>query len=569
MPWPAVIETNKTAPQITHSFPHLEARPTPADFLRASTVALTGLALLLTAFTLWWAGSGTLLANFGGDNAIYFLTANHYSPYGLAHPAAAEFAANSIYPPLYPWLLAVAGGGSSLAAAHRVTALIILLVGCAVYGFARAVGLSRAEAAAIVVLSALARISLLEGLDLHSEHLYLALWLAAAMLLANDAPRGRAVVLAALAIGAAYLTRSFGITMVASFVLWLLLRRPPRAWLAVVLVALPVVYLVVSHHGNARYTQDFLELYQRVGVVARLEANLRAVLPSWQNVFGDLDLAGFQPLLPVAVALLASLGLATRLRRGCFDSLSVPAYGVLMIIWPYPAEYVRMFYPLLPFALIYAVLGVRALVPGVAGRYSAALPMLLSLAAVAPFALLVQARLLAPPADPLLGPYLRSGPWFDADPAAAFVMLGYQRAITEALVDIGKPRKLPPKACLVSTKPAVAALYSGLSAEAYPPFAPGDDELREHLMNGRCRYLFIMMNASPKFPQQYYPYQRLRPWLQVIEIFPNPLKHEQPAAMLARVREQALGTEDTDMEPAKAAGPGAKANMPNVAVPSD
>ena len=99
MPWPAVIETNKTAPQLVYSFPHLEARPTPADFLRASTGALTGLALLLAAFTLWWAGSGTLLANFGGDNAIYFLTANHYSPYGVAHPAAAEFAANSIYPP--------------------------------------------------------------------------------------------------------------------------------------------------------------------------------------------------------------------------------------------------------------------------------------------------------------------------------------------------------------------------------------------------------------------------------------------------------------------------------------
>ena len=536
----AVILAVQTAPQPACLFQHQEARPAPAETLRASTALLAGLALLLTAFTLWWAGSGTLLADFGGDNAIYFLTANHYSPFGTPHAAAAEFAANSIYPPLYPWLLALTGGGTSLAAAHRVTALIIVLVGFAVYALARALGLSRAEAAAIVVLSALARISLLEGLELHSEHLYLALWLTAATLLARDARPRRAVALAALAVGAAYLTRSFGITMVASFVLWVLLRRPPRAWLAIVLVTLPVLYLVAIHHGNARYTQNFLELYQRLGVTGRLEENLRAVLPSWQSVFGEYGQPGFLPLLPVVVALLASVGLATRLRRGCFDSFSVPAYVLLMVVWPYPAEYQRMCYPLLPFALIYAVLGMRALAPNVAPRYSAALPLLLTLAAVAPFALLVQSRLLAPPADPLLAPYVRSGPWFDPDLNAAFATLGYQRAITEALVDIGKPGRLPRKACLVSIKPAVAALYSGLPAAGFPPFALSDDALRQRLASGRCRYLFIMMNASPSFPQYYYPYDRLQPWLQVMAVYPNLLMPDQPAALLARVRDQPL-----------------------------
>ena len=522
------------------SFQRQEARLAPADTLRASTVVLAGLALLLTAFTLWWAGSGTLLADFGGDNAVYFLTASHYSPYGAPHPAAAEFAANSIYPPLYPWLLALTGGGTSLAAAHRVTALIIVLAGFAIYALARVLGLSRVEAVAIVALSAVARISLLEGLELHSEHLYLALWLAAATLLAEDTPRSRAVALAALAIGAAYLTRSFGITMVASFGLWLLLRRPPRAWFAALLVALPVLYLVVTHHGNARYAQSFVELYQRLGVLARLVANLRAVLPSWQGVFGELGQAGFLPLLPVAVALLASVGLATRLRDWRFDSLSEPAYVALMVVWPYPAEYQRMCYPLLPFALIYAVLGMRALAPRVDARYSAALPLLMSLAAVAPFALLVQSRLLAPPADPRLAPYVRSSPWFEPDPAAAFPTLAYHRAITEALADIGKPGRLPPKACLVSTKPAVAALYSGLSADGYPPFALSDETLRERLASGRCGYLFIMMNPSPSFPQYYYPYTRLRPWLDVMAIYPNLLKRDQPAALLARLREQPL-----------------------------
>ncbi len=521
-------------------FQRLEARPSPVDTLRASTVYFAALALLLVAFTLWWAGSGTLLADFGGDNAVYFLTANHYSPFGTPHAAAAEFAARSVYPPLYPWLLALSGGGTSLAAAHRVTALIIVLVGLAIYALARALDLSRGEALAIVLLSALARISLLEGLELHSEHLYLALWLSAATLLANDAPQRQRLFLAALAIGAAYLTRSFGITLIASFVLWLCLQRPPRAWLAGVLVASPVIYLAMSHHGQVSYTQSFFHLYQQLGVLARLEANLRAVVPSWQSVFGEIGQPGFLPLLPLAIALLASVGWLTRLRRACFDGISVPAYVLLMIVWPYPAEYQRMCYPLLPFALIYAVLGMRALAPKVAPHYSAALPLLLTLAAVAPFALLVQSRLFAPPADPQLAPYVRSAPWFDPNPAVAFPTLGYQRAITEALMDIGRPGRLPPESCLVSIKPSVAALYSGLRADGFPPFRVSDDELRKRLSTGRCRYLFIMMNASPSYPQHYYPHHRLKPWLQVMAVYPNQLMPNQPAALLARLRDQAL-----------------------------
>lgn len=495
-----------------------------------------GLGALLALFILWWAGSGTLLADFGGDNAVYFLTANHYSPYGVAHAAADQFAAHSVYPPLYPWLLALTGGGTSLAAAHGVTALIIIMAGIAVFGVARAFGLSRGVAMAVLALCAFARISLLEGLELHSEHLYLACWASAALLLAVDRPAPRALLLAGLAVGAAYLTRSFGLSLVASLLLWLLVQRPPRAWLAALAALAAVLYLALAHPGNARYLHDLITLYQAHGIAARLATNLAAVPSAWLGVFGVSGQPGFVPLLPTAVALLALPALARRLRAFKFDAWSVLTYVLLMVVWPYPAEYQRMCYPLLPFALLFAVLGMRQLAPRIDPRIAAALPLLASAAAIAPFALLVQSRLAAPPAAEALRPYTRSSAWFDPDPAAAFPTITYQRAITEALYDIGQRADLPAGACLLATKPSVAALYSGRPVHGYPPFTLDTEQMRRRIAGGPCAYLFMMMGASPSYPQFYYPYARLKPWLEVLAVYPNPLMPAQPAAMLARLR---------------------------------
>lgn len=498
------------------------------------SVALTALLLL---FTLWWAGSGTLLADFGGDNAVYFLTANHYSPFGTAHAAAAEVAAHSVYPPLYPWLLAVSGGGTSLAAAHLVTAVLVMLAGAAVYGMARAMTLTRGEALAIVTLCAVTRVVLLEGLELHSEHLYLLCWASAALLVARSPADARMLPLAAIAVGAAYLTRSFGLTLVASLWLWLAIKRPPRAWLAALVSLLPVLYLAFTHSGNARYLHALIELYQRHGPQARLLENFSAVPGAWRGVFGDASQAGFLDALPDALAVAALYGLVLRLRTREFDALSVLAYLMLMIVWPYPAEYERMCYPLLPFALVYAVLAARSLMPWAAPRLAAALPLFLALAASAPFALLVAERLATPPADPGLRPYTRSSAWFEPNPAAAFPTLGYQRAITEALHAIAQRPDIPGDACLLATKPSVVALYSGRLVDGFPPFQLDDEEQRTRLAKGRCQYLFMMMGASPSFPQYYYPYQRLKPWLEVLAVYQNPLMPGQPAALLARLRD--------------------------------
>lgn len=524
-------------PARPHHTSHASGGPAaPARTVRRDSVPLVLGALTLALFTLWWAGSGTLLADFGGDNAVYWLTANHYSPWSTATPPAADFAAHSVYPPLYPWVMALTGGGVSIAAAHRVTAFIVLLAGLACWHWLRALGLPRTVTLLALALLAATRIVLLEGLELHSEHLYLALWLAAAALCAAPGITPTRLRLAALLVGAACLTRSFGLTLVASFLWWLLLMRPRGAWQAALLAVAPLVLQNLLHQGNSRYLTEMLALYEAAGPVARLMLNLERLWPAWQGTFGVVSQPGFLSGLPLLLLLAALPALVRGLRTKCFDAWSMLAYTLLMAAWPYPAEYERMCYPLLPFVLGFALASTRALWPTRLDARLAFAPVLaLWLAAIAPFAALVGSRLASPPADPALAPYLRSSAWFDPDPTTAFPTLAYQRAVSEALRDL--PKRLPADACVRAIKPSIVAALSGLAATGFPPYRQSTEATRDALAAGPCRYFFIMMAASPSFPEYYYPLKRLEPWLEILAVYPNPLRADRPAALLARLRD--------------------------------
>ena len=129
--------------------------------------------LLITpvlAFYLYW-GYSPVLGDFGGDNAIYWLTANYWSPYGEALLPAGHFATTSQYPPFYPLLLALAGGGTSVLAAHVITVLVVCAALLGLLRLYRMLGLSPYLSLTLVVTVAALRTTLLESLQLHSEHL--------------------------------------------------------------------------------------------------------------------------------------------------------------------------------------------------------------------------------------------------------------------------------------------------------------------------------------------------------------------------------------------------------------
>ena len=77
--------------------------------------------LLITLYSYWtWT---TQLNDFGGDSAVYLLTAQHWSLFGETNPAAKQFVAATSFPPLYPLLLAFFAAGNAWLLAHQVTAL--------------------------------------------------------------------------------------------------------------------------------------------------------------------------------------------------------------------------------------------------------------------------------------------------------------------------------------------------------------------------------------------------------------------------------------------------------------
>jgi hypothetical protein len=107
--------------------PHVPLRRcmTSARAIAGGSLRALAFLVLAVAYLIW--GWSSVLGDFGGDNAVYLLTAQYLSPYAPASDLAAQFARGSAFPPLFPLLLALTGGGESLLTAHIVTVSCLLV----------------------------------------------------------------------------------------------------------------------------------------------------------------------------------------------------------------------------------------------------------------------------------------------------------------------------------------------------------------------------------------------------------------------------------------------------------
>ncbi|MEJ2215813.1 MAG: hypothetical protein P8099_04270 [Gemmatimonadota bacterium] len=283
----------------------------------------------------------------------------------------------------------------------------------------------------------------------------------------DGADRGRfAVGVAATML--AYFTRSAGLPLVMAVLTWLLLRRRWRraAVLVAVFVPLAGLWWLRAHlAGGFPYVQQFLAVdpyspgLGRIGfadlfhrVVANDGTYIVALLPMLLFGAGGVVPAGVAVLL----LLLALLGWGRRVRRPSVAELFLPLYTGLLLVWPQVWAGERFLLPLLPVVLSLAAETWVAVV-GLVGRRTTVVAALVGLAVM---------LVAAAPADYGLAREGRGcmARYRDGHPWACLP------AVLQDYMSVAQWARsaLPPDAVVISRKPRVFFVVSGLRGEMFP-----------------------------------------------------------------------------------------------------
>lgn len=499
--------------------------------------------LPIIVFYLVWGWSNEL-GNFGGDNAIYLFTAEYLSPFSAPSDLVSEYAKSSPYPPLYPIVLAIFGGGHSLLAAHLITITCLLIATFVLFQWQRVIGISPIPAYLVCCSFVLLPGTYFQALEILSENLYLALSLLAlwATSRAEKFADHKWLTAAACFVAAATLTRTAGVTLVAAFILYLIIHRPvTRGRLAAmaIIAAFPAtVFQLLKKTGDV-YIPAFISAYSA--------GSLSALVGQWSLqintlAYGWIALFVQYWSVPVAVALsvigiICLAGLVYRLRLGRLDALYGAFYLILIIVWPFPAEAARFMFVFLPILIVQGVWLLK-LLPPLRGRSMNVWPEVLI--AVLSIIILPQwisnmQRFL----DPLpsgVAAFKRTPEWYARNYDHALHDIYYTAHMSRAFKEI--PQKVPEGECVYSIKPSVVAFLSRRYSKAPPVPATAPEEFYQKIVDGQCKYFLLLQGGSPTYNASFYPLERIQGKIRIVEIFAIEQLDQTPVvAILAKLKD--------------------------------
>jgi hypothetical protein len=490
---------------------------------------------LAALYAIWcWS---TELGDFGGDNAYYLLTARHYSLWLGPSDVAAHFAVRSPYPPLFPILLALTGGGASLLAAHLAVAAGWVFAIVVFYLWLDALGFDRLTATAGAVLFGLLPDVLLEALSVHSEALYLPLTLVTLWTVARYERHGKQTDLyvAVATIALATLTRSAGVSLLVAFGAYLVVYRPKGfGWLLGIAVAPMVAWSLISPSRAQGYVAQLMDRYgsDLLGaLVAQISVGARALWYGWIQVFG----AGHTAMVVLSVmGLVCIAGMLHRIWRWKLDGLYAGAYLLLILLWPFPAETQRLVLVIVPVLLTQALL-LLSTVPVVTSRgwvvhHRQVLALAPLLILVVPELALGVQRFTRPLPDDL-APYRQALSWYGAPPREAIDDLISRAAVAQHLRTLDK--WMGPGECVYGMKPSIVGFYSGRISFPPPSARLNDEEFQIAVRTGPCKYFYVMGYISPSFPTPYYPAMRLGDSLRTLS--ESTSRHDEGRRPIARL----------------------------------
>ena len=487
-------------------------------------------------------------AGFLSDDAVYLLMADGFSPFRSAEPGLTAYVMReALFPPLYPLLLAVLGAGSgTLLWAHLITtttlvlALVIygLWINCQLRDWVPAIGL--------LAIFALTPGTLLQDLELLSEFPYLmftlmALWLSDR---ARTNDRGHGWV--ALCVGLATLTRTAGLSLLVAFAVWLFRHRVRgRAkWSALALIPSTawLCYKKWILASKGAYTTFWSSLWDQSqanpGYVLTFLGNQSKAL--WQALLNTLDL---QPShltqFMLAATLLAALPVwIRRLRLFQLDALYLLAGGLMVLLYPFPGYFTRLFLPWVPIVLFYAYQGVFQITAGwgeIRAKPALAYLYLASLLLTLIPSLGFISHRLAEPIAPELASWKHTRYWFRLqDVNAIREDVRFRQNLILATRQVAE--SVPESDCVYGVHTAISMLYS--RRVFYQPPSPAVDDSDFEKLSQGCHYFFLVPVAGElgNHPvNAFYPYDRLsRDRTELVKEWKDPREGDAQTAVLLR-----------------------------------
>lgn len=511
-------------------------------------VAAAIIIFIALAFCLYGLGWNGESAGFLSDDAIYLLMADAFGARADTSPGLVGYVMRqSLFPPLYPMLLAVFDAGSlHLVRAHIVTttALLMSLIAYGVWirsqtkDFTAAIGLALAFA--------LFPGTLFQDLEIFSEPAYLLFTLLACWL-ADREPRGRwSGYLTALCVALAVLTRTIGFSLIAAFALWLWRRRGARIAQLAVAIAPALIWSAYKRWGigsHSSYDQNWIWLWQQFREnPAHLGGFLvQQATSMWRALLSNLTIWGSTAASVIlSVTLLIALPVwVRRLRQWRLDALYLLASSCLIVIYPFPSAFSRLLLPLLPILLFYCYAGIRlatsrwAMVsgrPALAYGYVAALLMM-----ALPSDAFMGNRFLEPVATELTS-WKHTRYWYrpwSVETVRSDV--AFRQNLIEALRDT--QQRVPENDCIFGVHTAIGMLYARRIFVQPPPPLVDADEFDRRIKG--CPYAFLMSvrtEVSGEPVNAFYPLDRLASRYETIHVWDDPNDPQAPIAILVRLK---------------------------------
>ena len=481
------------------------------------------LSLAVIYYALGWSGDVT---SGGGDSAGYLLAAQYFSPYQPHTPILIEYSKQIIYPPLFPWILAIAGGGESTLVAHLVVTTFLLLAVLVLYFWMRNESLSVWQGAVVCLIFALMPTTYFLSLDIWTEDPYLFFTLLAilgvSLATRKDLPRW--LWLAVFAVACATLVRVAALSILVAFWLFLALHRPKNYLYLMLVSALPfVLWAIISaatQVGISGYTSPLLKIYLTTSFLTFLSHQLYigpvALLADWQ--FGWLGYTQ-PPVLVFVVTAFGAICLAGwlyRLRYLKFDAIYVAIYLAMVFLWPSsgPLRYLSMLTPVfLAQGFILVVrLSQSGLWKGNPAIVSATLAVILMLALLPTFVINGRYFLQEVPPDIRIGKHMHE--WYDDNRESAILTAFFQARLISHLKEINA--LIPENECVFAIKPPIVTFYSRRSSYSPPGIESSDQEFWRGME--KCRYAYFLPVNSAHFAEPLYPLARLGNRAKIISV---------------------------------------------------